>query len=135
MISESTGSGHGLELQSSSGASFNVTELEETGGQTSIGVEELPAGVVIFGELDVVDFSVEFAVIVDNMHGFFGEELGEFGVLVQHISQIGFLEIGVQSSVSKSGVEQEPRQDTEELEAEGNVREHVEGKGETGEDV
>lgn len=135
MVSESTGSGHSLEFQSSGSSSFNITELEETSGQTGVGVEEFPGRVVIFGELDVVDFSVEFAVVVDDMHGFFGEELGEFGILVQHISQIGFLKIGVQSSVSKSGVEQEPRQDTEELETEGNVREHVEGKRETGEDV
>jgi hypothetical protein len=135
LISESTGSGHSLELQSGSSSTFNITELEETSGQTGVGVEEFPGSVVIFGELDVVDFSVEFTVIVDDMHGFFGEKLGEFGVLVQHISQIGFLEIGVQSSVSKSGVEQEPRQDTEELETEGNIREHVEGKGETGKDV
>jgi hypothetical protein len=135
LISESTGSGHSLEFQSGGSSSFNITELEETSSQTGVGVEEFPGRVVIFGELDVVDFSVEFAVVIDDMHGFFGEELGKFGVLVQHISQIGFLEIGVQSSVSKSGVEQEPRQDTEELETEGNVREHVEGKGETGEDV
>jgi len=135
LISESPGSGHGLELQSSGGASFDITELEETGGQTSIGVEELPAGVVIFGELDVVDFSVEFAVVVNDMHGFFSEKFGEFGVLVQHISQISFLEIGVQSLISESGVEEEPRQDTEELETEGDVREHVEAEGETGENV
>jgi len=32
-----------------------------------------------------------------------------------HKNSLRFLEIGVQSSVSKSGVEQEPGQDTEEL--------------------
>lgn len=135
MISESTGSGHSLEFQSGGSSSFNITELEETSGQTGVGVEEFPGRVVVFGEFNVVDFFVEFTVVVDDMHGFFSEKLGKFGVLVQHISQIGFLEIGVQSSVSKSGVEQEPRQDREELEAEGDIREHVEGKGETGEDV
>lgn len=135
MISESTGSGHSLEFQSGGSSSFNITELEETSGQTGVGVEEFPGSVVIFGEFNVVDFFVEFTVVVNDMHGFFSEKLGKFGVLVQHISQIGFLEIGVQSSVSKSGVEQEPGQDTEELEAEGDIREHVEGKGETGEDV
>ena len=135
MISESTGSGHSLELQSSSSSTFNITELEETSGQTGISVEELPRSVVIFGELDVVDFSIEFAVIIDDMHGFFSEKLGEFGVLVQHISQISFLEIGVQSLISESGVEEEPRQDTEELETESDIREHVETEGETGEDI
>jgi hypothetical protein len=135
LISESTGSGHSLELQGSSGATFNITELEETGSQTSISVEELPGRVVIFGELDVVDIFIEFAVVVDDMHGFFSKEFGEFGVLVQHISQISFLEIGVQSLISESSVEKEPRQDTEECKTKSDVREHVETEGETREEV
>jgi len=47
-----------------------------------------PGSVVIFGEFNVVDFFVEFTVVVNDMHGFFSEKLGKFGVLVQHISQI-----------------------------------------------
>lgn len=99
------------------------------GGHAGISVEELPGTVVIFRELNVVNSLVVFTVIVKDVESFFVEILGDFGVFVEHVSKVCFLKIGVQGSVSKSGIEEEPGEDGQKLETESNISKHVEGKG------
>jgi len=132
LVSESSGSRHSLEFKGHRGTAFDITEFKVTGGQAGISVEESPRTVVEFRELLVVDSFIKLAVIVQDVDGFFTEMLSEFSVLPKHISKVGFLKIGVKSLVSDSGVPEEPRQDGEELETEGDIREHVEGSRETG---
>lgn len=111
LVSESAWSWHGLELQGHGCSAFQISELEETGGHACIRVEEFPGAVVEFWEFDVVDLSIILAVVVDNVDGFFLEELADLWVLVDHISQESFLDIRVKGSVSESGIEHEPRKD------------------------
>lgn len=135
MVSKSSWNWHSLELQGHGCSTFQISELEESSGHASIGVEELPGGIVVFREFDVIDFSIVFTVIIDDVNGFFVEQFSDLRVLVDHISQVGFLDIRVKGSVSESGVENEPRKDRDELETEGNVGEHVEGQRNTWEGI
>jgi len=135
LVSESSWTRHSLEFKGHSGTSIDVTEFEVTSSQAGIGIEELPRAVIVFRELFVVDGFIEFTVVVQNVDGFFTEKLADFSVLPQHISKIGFFEIRVKSLVSDSSVPEEPRQDGEELETEGDIREHVERSGKPGKEV
>lgn len=108
MISELTRDGHGLDLKSHGGTRFNITELEETFSLSGVGVEELPDLVLVFRELSSIKVTGEvFEIVIKNVDGFFREVLGDFGILVDHISQVGFLEIRVKSLISNSGVGEE----------------------------
>ena len=85
---------------------LHITESEESGGESSIGVEESPQFASVLGELGVIgNTAVVLQVVIQNMDGFRGEQLGNLCILVDHISQIGLLDIGILTSVSDSGVE------------------------------
>jgi hypothetical protein len=129
LVSESSWCWHSFKLQSHSGTAFEVTELEMSSSHTGISVKESPSTVVIFREFLIIDGLVILAVIVKNVDSLFSEVFTDFRVFVKHISEISFLEIRVKGSVSESGIEQEPWEDGQELEAESNIGKHVKSEG------
>jgi len=78
--------------------------------------------------LRVLVSSVILAVVVEDVNGLFGEVLAQFLIVPQHVSQVGLLKIGVQSSIPESNVEQEPGHSSQNLESEGHISELVEEK-------
>lgn len=135
LVSELSWGGHGLELKSHNGSGFKISELEVASGHGSVGVEESPDFVVVFGELFSINVGVIFTVVVQDVDGFFVEEFGDFLVFVDHISQIGFLEVRVIGSVSDTDIQQSEGQEGEDLESESDVGNLVESQSSTGQDI
>lgn len=127
MISELTRNRHGLELKSHGGTRFNITELEETFSLGRVGVEELPGLVLVFRELFRIEVTRKiFKFVIKNVDGFFIEVFSDFRVLVEHISQVGFLEVRVKSLISNSGVSKEQGESSHDFETKSEVSELVE---------
>jgi len=126
LVSEFTGGGHSLHLKGHGGSTFEITKLEVTAAHTSVRVEEFPDFVVVFGELFVVNVSVIFELVVQNVDGFFLEELSNFGVVVDHFSQVSFLHVRVKGSVSESGIEDTEGEEGQDLETQSEMPELVE---------
>lgn len=113
------------------GSGLEVPELEEARGEHGVGVEESPQLVPELGELGIIgQASVVLQVVVQHVGGFGLEQLGDFGILVNHIPQESLLDVGVDAAVSEASVEEGEGQDGHELEPEGGVPEH--GEEETG---
>jgi hypothetical protein len=53
--------------------------------------------------------SIVFHIIVHQVDAFGFEKLTQFGVLMDEVSQMHFIDLGVKSLVSDSGPEQHPR--------------------------
>lgn len=71
-----------------------------------IAVKESPEFVLEFGELLFAWVTlIPFDVVVQNVDSFRFEELSDFSVLVNHISDPHLLDVGVDAFVSESGVE------------------------------
>lgn len=127
MISEFTRNRHGLELKSHGGTRFNITKLEETFSLSSIGVEELPGLVLVFRELFRAKITRKiFKFVVKNVDGFFVEVFSDFRILVDHISQVGFLEVRVKSLISNSGVSKEQGESCHDFETKSEISKLVE---------
>ena len=72
----------------------------------------------VFREFSCIEISREvFKIIIKHVHGFIIEILSDFFVLVEHISEIGFLEIRVESLVSDSSVSEQKREGSHDLES------------------
>ena len=93
----------------------------------SIVVEETEELVLELRELLLTgEASIIFEVVVQEMDSFRLEQCAQLGILVDDISEVDFIQIGVEGTVSESGPEEHPGEDGEPLEAEGEVPELVE---------
>lgn len=93
----------------------------------SIVVEEAEELVLELRELLLTgEASIIFEVVVQEMDSFRLEQCAQLGILVDDISEVDFIQIGVEGTVSESGPEEHPGEDGEPLEAEGEVPELVE---------
>lgn len=99
-------------------------------------VEEPPEFVFEFWEFSLVWVSfVELAVVVQDVDCFFFEQFGYFWVAVNHLSEIGFLEVRVEGLISQSGVKQHGWEQSVKFESEAEMGELVEEEGCEGQDV
>lgn len=93
----------------------------------SIVVEEAEELVLELRELLLTgEASIIFEVVVQEIDSFRLEQCAQLGILVDDISEVDFIQIGVEGTVSESGPEEHPGEDGEPLEAEGEVPELVE---------
>jgi len=107
--------GHSLEVKSHSGASLDVSELEEAGGGVAVGVEELGDSCFVLREVRVVGSSVPLLVVVDDVPGLGVEERRDFLVLLDGIEKPDFIEGWLHSSVSDSGNSEEREEEEVDL--------------------
>lgn len=122
LVSELAWNWHGLELKIHGCSTVDIAELEVAFSHAGISVEEAPCSVLVFWEfLGIWEAWDVLAVIVKDVDGLLLEQFGDFLVLVDHVSQVSLLEVGVEGSVSESGVTKEPRHQSEDLETEGDV--------------
>lgn len=114
-------------MEGRGGTGFEVTELVEASGHVCVVVEEAEELVLELRELLVGgEAGVVFEIVVQEMDGFRLEECAQLGVLVDDISEVHFIDIGVEGAVSESGPEEHPGENGESLEANGEVPELVE---------
>lgn len=114
-------------MEGHGGAGFEVAELVEASGHVCVVVEEAEELVLELRELLLAgEATVVFEVVVQQMDGFGLEECAQLGVLVDDISEVHFIDIGVEGAISESGPEEHPGEDGESLEANGQVPELVE---------
>lgn len=60
--------------------------------------------------------AVILALVIEDMDGFIFEELGDLRILVDDVSEIGFLEVGITDFVSDAHVNHDQRKDSKHLE-------------------
>jgi hypothetical protein len=90
-------------------------------------VEEPEKFVLKLGEFLLAgEASVVFHVVVQEVDGLGFEESSQLGVLVDYVSQMDFVDVGVVGAVSQPGPEEHPREKRQPLESEGQVPELVE---------
>jgi hypothetical protein len=90
-------------------------------------VEESEEFVLEFGEFLLArESSIILEVVVEQMDCLCLEKGADFGVLMDDISEVHFINIGVESSVSDSCPEEHPGQDGQSLESQGQVPELIE---------
>lgn len=95
-----------------------------------IAVEEPPECVLELRELLFVGVaSIILTVIVQHVDGLIAEELADLGVGVYHFTQVGLLEVGVQSLVAKPRVKHNRGERGECLEPQPQMEELVEEEG------
>lgn len=84
----------------------------------SIGVEESPEFVLEFWEFLFAWVTlIPFDIVIKNVDGFWFEEFSQLFILMNHISDPHFFNIGVDTLVSKSGVEHGQWEESEDFEA------------------
>ena len=71
---------------------------------------------------------VPFHIVVQKMDGFRLEELSNFRIIMEDVSEMYFIDFRIDGFVSQSGPEEHPGQDGEAFESEGEVPELIEAK-------
>jgi hypothetical protein len=117
-------------LKSHGGARLDIPKLEEACSHVSVAVEEPPELVLELWELLFVGVAlIILAVVVQHVDRFLVEELGDFGVVIHHLPQVGLLEVGVKGLIPHACVPQHRWQNGPGLEAQAQVPELEEEDG------
>jgi len=101
---------HRFKLEGHGGSRLDVPELKETCRHMSITIEKSPQLVLKLWEFFLTRVAlVVLTIVIQHVNGLFVEQLADFGIGVNHFSQVGLLEVGVESLVAQPCVEHHQR--------------------------
>lgn len=116
-------------MKSHSGSWLEISKLEEASTHVSVVVEKSEKFVFEFREFLLTrETKVIFHIVVQKMNSFCFEKCTDFWILVDDVSKINLVNIGVKSFVSESGPEEHPGKQSQAFEAKSQIPELEEEK-------